>query len=144
MLAAIALIGSVALGHAADDAGAPLGRWMTTNQQAVIQIAPCGRDLCGQIVGLAQPSPPPLDWQGNTECGLTIIDATPTQDPDTGAVTYRGTVLDPRDGTTYNATISLNANHQLRLHGYVGLPIFGQTQTWNAYAGPTLAGCRLR
>jgi uncharacterized protein (DUF2147 family) len=144
MLAAIALVGSVALGHAAGDVGAPVGRWLTTNQQAVIQIAPCGANLCGQIVGLAQSSPPPLDWQGDPQCGLRIIDTTPTQDPDTGVITYRGTVLDPRDGTTYNATISLNANHQLRLHGYVGLPIFGQTQTWNAYPGRTLAGCRLQ
>jgi len=144
LLAFIGLIGSVACGHAANDAGAPVGRWLTENHQAVIQIAPCGADLCGQIVGLAAPNPPPLDWQGQPQCGLTIINTAPTQDPDTGDVTYHGTVLDPRDGSVYNATLTLDQNHELRIHGYLGLPIFGQTQTWSPYPGRTLSNCRLQ
>jgi uncharacterized protein (DUF2147 family) len=31
----------------------PTGRWITADNQAVIQIAPCGKNLCGQIVRLA-------------------------------------------------------------------------------------------
>jgi uncharacterized protein (DUF2147 family) len=107
-------------------------------------IYQCGPDLCGQIVGLAEASPPPVDWLGQPQCGLTIINTVPSQDPTTGEITYRGTVLDPRNGNTYNATIGLDDNHQLRLHGYMGLPIFGQTQTWSPYPGRTLSGCRLK
>ena len=30
----------------------PTGRWMTPDHDAVIQISPCGTDVCGQIVGM--------------------------------------------------------------------------------------------
>ncbi len=123
----------------------PAGRWITANHQAVIQIAPCGANLCGQIVGiaLAHPGDPmPTDWQGQPQCGLTIIETAPTTDND-GTPIWRGSVLDPRNGAVYNANIKLDSNRHLVLHGYLGLPIFGQTQTWTPYAGRTLANCHL-
>jgi hypothetical protein len=39
--------------------------------------------------------------------------------------------------------IHLDPQRHLYLHGYIGLPIFGQTQTWTRYSGRTLADCRL-
>jgi uncharacterized protein (DUF2147 family) len=129
----------------ADAAASPAGRWMTANHQAVIQIAPCGRDLCGQIVGIALAHPGdkmPTDWRGQPQCGLTIIQTAPGTGDD-GTPVWTGSVLDPRDGTVYNANIRLDADRHLVLHGYLGLPIFGQTQTWTPYAGRTLANCRL-
>ena len=32
----------------------PQGLWITANDDAVIQIAPCGNGLCGYIVGMYQ------------------------------------------------------------------------------------------
>jgi uncharacterized protein (DUF2147 family) len=131
-------------GHA-DAGGTPTGRWLTANRQAVIQIAPCGAELCGQIVGLATAHPGdhmPTDWQGQPQCGLTIMETAPGTDGD-GAKVWQGSVLDPRDGSVYHAEIKLDGARHLYLHGYIGLPIFGQTQTWTPYAGRTLANCRL-
>jgi len=129
----------------ANAVGSPTGRWMTADHQAVIQIFPCGADLCGDIVGIALAHPGdkmPSDWRGHPQCGLTIIQTAPATDTD-GSPIWQGSVLDPRDGSVYHAKIKLDANRHLYLHGYIGLPVFGQTQTWTPYAGRTLTDCRL-
>jgi len=129
----------------ANAAGSPAGRWITANHQAVIQIFPCGADLCGNIVGIALAHPGdkmPSDWRGQPQCGLTIIQTKPAIDSD-GTPVWQGSVLDPRDGSVYHAKIRLDSNRHLYLHGYIGLPVFGQTQTWTPYSGRTLADCRL-
>lgn len=123
----------------------PTGRWYTADHSAVIQIAPCGQNLCGQIVGirLAHPGDPlPKDWQGRPQCGLVILQTQPERNA-AGEVSWVGSVLDPRNGNVYHATIALDANRQLLLHGYLGLPIFGQTQTWAPYPGRLLGDCKL-
>src|SRR5262245_61152562 len=42
-----------------------------------------------------------------------------------------GTILDPETGKLYKASMSLDpGGSQLTVRGYVGLPIFGRSQTW--------------
>ncbi|OGT42285.1 MAG: hypothetical protein A3F42_04665 [Gammaproteobacteria bacterium RIFCSPHIGHO2_12_FULL_37_34] len=42
-----------------------------------------------------------------------------------------GKILDPRTGKIYHSTLTLASNgQQLRVRGYIGLPLFGRTQTW--------------
>jgi uncharacterized protein (DUF2147 family) len=144
LLAAL-FCGSAAFAHAAATS-APTGRWITSNHAAVIQIAPCGKTLCGQIVGIILAhagDPMPNDWKGRPQCGMTILQTSPVTDNDTGDIRWVGTVLDPRSGAVYQATIALDESRRLRLHGYVGLPIFGMTQVWIPFSGRTLAGCKL-
>ncbi len=139
------LCGGPAAAQAAQTPAQPTGRWITADNQAVIQISPCGAELCGQIVGLALAHPGdkmPMDWRGAPQCGMTILETAPTTNA-TGATSWVGEVLDPRDGTVYHASMMLDAFRHLLLHGYVGLPVFGQTQTWMPYNGRTLANCRL-
>ncbi len=122
---------------------AAAGRWVTASHSAVVQIGPCGADLCGRIVGivLAPNEPMPKDWQGVSQCGLTIIQVAPVAASDSAA--WSGSILDPRDGSIYSARITAAVDHRLNLRGYIGLPIFGQTQTWAAYATPVPPDCRL-
>jgi len=123
----------------------PTGRWITAQHNAVIQIFPCGGNMCGDIVGLLPAGPSggmPTDWQGRPQCGMTIIKTAPATDAD-GTPVWQGTVLDPRNGSVYQAQIKLDQSRHLELHGYIGLPVFGQTQTWTPYSGRTLANCQL-
>jgi uncharacterized protein (DUF2147 family) len=141
----------LASGHAeaarsvsATAAPTPQGLWITANHDAVIQIAPCGNGLCGYIVGmyLGPNDPTPKDWAGTSQCRLTIIQAAPQTDSD-GQPFWTGGITDPRNGTAYNAIIRVNAENQLLLRGYVGLPILGETQTWTPYHGAIAENCRL-
>ncbi len=143
---ALLLSFGLSMGQAkADQPADPTGRWITAQHNAVIQIFPCGADMCGDIVGLVPANPDggmPTDWQGRPQCGLTIINTAPATDSD-GTPVWQGTVLDPRNGSVYQAKIKLDQDRHLELHGYIGLPIFGQTQTWTPYSGRTLADCHL-
>jgi uncharacterized protein (DUF2147 family) len=145
LLAMILSFGLSAGASLAAQTADPTGRWITAQHDAVIQIFPCGGNMCGDIVGLVPAGPSagmPKDWQGRPQCGMTIIKTAPATDAN-GAPVWQGTVLDPRNGSVYQAQIKLDQSRHLELHGYVGLPIFGQTQTWMPYSGRTLANCRL-
>ncbi len=43
-----------------------------------------------------------------------------------------GTFLDPRQGSTYRAMMNLSPDgRKLEFRGYVGVALFGHSQTWN-------------
>lgn len=145
LLAILATLGASAQAGTTANTATPTGRWITANGKAVVQIYPCGSDLCGAIVGLAldHPTDPmPTDWQGKPQCGLVIINTTPGTD-DNGQPVWNGQVLDPRNGSIYKAQLKMDENRHLLLHGYIGIPVFGQTQTWAPYSGRTMSDCRM-
>lgn len=122
--------------------GTPAGQWLTEGRDAVIGIAPCGAVLCGRILGvtLDRPGDPvPTDQQGRTQCGLTIIRAI-TPDSDGG---WSARITDPRAGKEYRARMSLDGLGRLRVRGYLGIPLFGQTEVWTPYAARVPEDCRL-
>ena len=44
---------------------------------------------------------------------------------------------------SYDAILALRPDGRLGLRGYLGLPLFGQTQLWSPFTGRTFADCRL-
>jgi uncharacterized protein (DUF2147 family) len=118
------------------DVGAPdsvLGAWTTQDGHGVIWIEQCGDALCGRIVGILRTpgEPIPTDVRGVSQCGLTIITgAKPISDG-----SWRGQITDPRTGTVYGVELWLGDAGNLRLRGFLAVPLLGQTQTWSHYAG---------
>ncbi|HEY6434702.1 MAG TPA: DUF2147 domain-containing protein [Acetobacteraceae bacterium] len=120
---------------------APLGRWTTANRGGVIEIGWCGATLCGRIVGIARlPGEPiPTDYQGRSQCGLTIItDESPTRDG-----TWLGHITDPRSGKKYQAELWVDDAGRLKLRGFVAVPLLGETETWRRFTGRLTADCRV-
>ena len=132
----------MALSSPATAQGTPAGRWLTQGKDAVIAIEPCGAALCGRIVGITLDSPHdpvPLDHEGRSQCGLTIISSA-VRDGNAG---WTARIVDPRDGRGYRARMHLDEQRRLRVRGYIGIPLFGQTEVWTPFRGAIPNDCRL-
>lgn len=132
----------LALSGPAAAQGTPVGQWLTEGRDAVITVSPCGAALCGRITGITldRPDAPiPTDYQGRSQCGLTIIrDA--TRDGEDG---WAARIMDPRNGREYRARMALDGKGRLRVRGYLGIPLFGQTEVWTPYPARVPEDCRL-
>ncbi len=115
------------------------GQWLTQDRTSVIALAPCGSGLCGRIAGISldHPTDPmPRDKWGALQCHQIII-RMPTRGKDGR---WWGTIFDPRSGATWRAEIWRQGN-TLRLRGYIGIPIFGATQSWTPYPAKLADNC---
>jgi len=135
---ALALIAASAW---ATPAGTPLGTWLTQDGHGVIAIIPCGDALCGKIAGIDREAaaPMPTDVHGRPQCGLTIITG---EKPDADG-TWLGEITDPRDGSSYRAKLWVDADGNLRLRAFLGIPALGSTQIWRPFTGHLTNECRL-
>jgi uncharacterized protein (DUF2147 family) len=125
-----------------------MGTWLTQSGVARVKIAPCADvkngPVCGTIVGLINPKGPDgkvvapdvaTDYRNENAAlrsrkviGMPLIwGFKPTSDANAfeGGQIYNG-----ENGKTYTANLSLQPDGKLRLRGYVGSPLFGETQVW--------------
>ena len=113
----------------------PVGRWLTESGNLEVEIAPCGKAICGTVVKvLANRSMSGSGEMAATDnrnpLGMTILkDFMPTSDD-----TWQGEIYNRENAKTYACKISLDAANQLVVRAYVGLPMFGKTQVWRRVA----------
>ena len=125
-----------------------MGTWLTASKVAEIRIAPCADPargpICGTVVKLHDPKGPddkPIAPElatdaNNVEPGLRgrkILGMVLLYDFRKGSTPnsyVEGTIYNGENGKTYNANVSLQADDTLRVRGYVGRSIFGETQVW--------------
>jgi uncharacterized protein (DUF2147 family) len=112
-------------GVALADEGAN-GIWKLDSGKVTVQIAPCGPNLCGAIVGLAKPlnkkGEPKLDKKNPNEAlrnrplmGLTIL----ANMKPSGDNKWKGTIYNADDGYTYSSYMKLSGNN-MKVKGCVG------------------------
>jgi uncharacterized protein (DUF2147 family) len=118
-------------------AAAPQGVWLTEDKDAALTITTCGPELCGRIIWLESATDPSgslrLDKnnpdpakQTRRICGLVVITGLKPSGPDT----WEGNVYNPEDGKTYSGSVTVLSDNALKLRAYIGLSIFGRSQTW--------------
>ena len=125
-----------------------MGTWLTQSGVAHVRITPCQNPaqgpICGTIVALVNPKGPDgqvvapetaTDYRnadaalrGRKVLGMPLIwgfktTAAPNTFED-------GQIYNGENGKTYNANVSLQPDGKLRLRGYIGSPLFGETQLW--------------
>jgi uncharacterized protein (DUF2147 family) len=133
---------------ASAQAPSPMGTWLTASGKAQVRIEACADPasgaLCGFIAGLIEPKGPDgvvvapdvaTDFRNENPAlrsrkvlGMPLIwGFKKTSDPNAfdGGQIYNG-----ENGKIYSANISLQPDGTLRLRGYVGSPMFGETQIW--------------
>ena len=146
-LVLLALLGALASAASAQSPSV-MGTWLTASGLAQVRLGPCpdpsSGPICGTVVGLINPKGP----DGNA---VTPDGATDYRNPDPALRTRKvigmpliwgfkktsdpnafedGHIYNGENGKTYNANISLQPDGKLRLRGYVGTPMFGETQLW--------------
>lgn len=124
-----------------------LGRWRTESGRGVIEIYPCADKVCGKLVWLIEPirrgapavddENPKPELRNRPLCGLTMLGDFRQIEPQRWA---DGWIYDPDSGKTYRATMFLESAGVLKLRGYIGIPLFGETQTWTR-ADPAIGSC---
>ncbi len=109
------------------------GVWARPSGSSRIQIAPCGKALCGKLVWLKTPrkddknpdaskrNRPLLDVR-------TVINMVPD-----GNDSWKGQVYNAEDGKTYKGVMKLTAPNKLKLEGCVLGGLICKGETWNRY-----------
>ncbi|MBT0667979.1 DUF2147 domain-containing protein [Novosphingobium profundi] len=128
----------VALGLSAPAlAAAPdsvIGTWRTPSKHGTVEISSCGASICGRLTNSDNISKNPdlRDVNNKDEAkrdrklkGLQIVGGF-KQD---GAKWTGGTIYNPEDGGTYQATITPAGPDSLKLKGCIVWPLC-KTQTW--------------
>lgn len=140
-LTLMALIFAVAGANAplaADGSDAAHGYWLTANGKAIIHMAPCGSQICGQMVWTATPRDDAgklkLDVKNSDDalrtrpiCGLQLLGGMKRK---LAGSWQNGWIYNPRDGETYSADISAVSKDELKVRGYLGLKLLGKSQIW--------------
>ena len=115
-----------------------LGVWMTGGKEpAKIQIYKSGEKFYGKIVWLKNPTQngkqrtdannPDKAKRNNLIIGLIILTGFKFDDDDEWK---GGDIYDPESGKTYSSYIYLKDKNTLKVRGYVGVSLFGRTETW--------------
>ena len=115
-----------------------LGKWVTIddetrNKKAIVEIFEDHGKINGKIIEILDPE---KRKQKCTKCegsdkdkpilGLTIIKGmTKKEDGYEG-----GEITDPNNGKTYRCMISFGGKDKLIVRGYLGISLFGRSQTW--------------
>lgn len=121
----------------------PVGLWKTIdddtgNEVSLVRISESRSVLEGRIEALLDPNAPTdarceqcTDERRNQRLqGMVILRGCHPVENKPGRW-EGGDILDPDNGKTYRLKLTLSPNGQkLEVHGYIGTPLFGRSQTW--------------
>lgn len=115
------------------------GKWFTENSKAKVEIVRSGNVYNGKIVWLKEP----LNKQGKPKIDANNPDASKRNNPlvglelikgfkyDEDNVYEDGEIYDPESGKLYSCKMTLSKDGKtLDVRGYIGISLFGRTQTW--------------
>jgi uncharacterized protein (DUF2147 family) len=123
-------------GHASEQA--VVGFW--ASETSIFEIRVENETLSGVVVALRNPNY--LAEEGTGRTGLPRTDDNNPEDemqalPIMGlsmfseyvyeSESWQGKIYDPESGNTYQSKMKINADEELEIRGYIGMPMFGRT-----------------
>lgn len=112
------------------------GLWLTENGKAIVELAPCGGETCGKMVWISTPR----DTAGALKLDINNSDIAARDRPLCGlrllgglgtiGSSKDGWIYNPRDGSTYSVAVEPISTQELKVRGYLGLPLLGSSQIW--------------
>jgi uncharacterized protein (DUF2147 family) len=119
-----------------------VGLWLTQDHDGVMQVSTCDGGLCVEIAGVILDNlsdPTPVDYRGVSQCHLRLVSDAKLVRPNL----WKGHIRDPRNGSLFGVEIHLDPRGNLALRGFLGVPMFGETQTWTRFPGDVPSDCRM-
>ena len=116
-----------------------LGFWKTGDGKGIVQIYKKGDKFFGKIVWLAEPKDPEtgqprVDKKNEKESlrsrPLLGMENLTNFNYVKKGLWQDGEIYDPKSGETYSCTIKMIDANTLEVRGYVGISLFGRTDTW--------------
>ena len=140
LLAAVfAVIAAPFLARASEpDPSGLLGNWMAQSEKIAIELYRCEEYLCGKIIWVIKPyrnngefkrdkhNPDPALRQRGY-CGIEVVRGLRGKNDQ---VWRHGTFYYPKKGTTFDLDIALKDDDRLELRAYLGIRLFGKSETW--------------
>jgi uncharacterized protein (DUF2147 family) len=135
-LAVAASAGDVAAQRPAVDVA---GVWIDHTGQGAVEIGPCGNPggnrVCGRVVWLKDPEH--KSKTGKRICGAQILGDLRRESANAWGA---GWIYNPEDEERFSAALELANANTLRVTGYLGIRLLGETFTWKR-AHTTLERC---
>lgn len=123
----------------------PIGQWRTIDDKtgeprSIVEIYEEDGQLHGKVVEILQASDE-AQRNGEGQIICTACDGKRADQPIEGMTILwglekdgdeweDGKILDPSNGKTYSAKMELDGQDRLEVRGYMGVSLFGRTQTW--------------
>jgi len=111
------------------------GLWIDHTGQGAVEIAPCGDRVCGKVVWLKDPKH--KSRSGKLICGTQVLGELRKQARN---LWESGWIYNPEDEERFSASLELAGANTLRVTGYLGIKLLGETYTWRR-ATTTLERC---
>lgn len=130
------------------DADALVGKWITPEDKAVIEIYKQGDSYFGKFVSLKEPLYPEgheSGMAGQAKVDRMNPDESKRSQPIIGlnllrdftykgkGTWHKGRIYDPENGKDYKCTIKLKSDGTLKVRGFIGVSLFGRTQVWRPH-----------
>ena len=115
-----------------------IGKWKTIDDEtgkpkSIVEIYENSGKIYGKVVDILDPNKKknlctncPGEDKNKPVMGLVIIKGLSKDGEEYNA----GKILDPVTGKTYKCFLALDGSDKLKVRGYIGLSLFGRTQTW--------------
>jgi uncharacterized protein (DUF2147 family) len=120
------------------------GIWLDQDRSGYIEIRVEDDKAQGRIAGSvsgtvdADTKNPDPALRGHSLLGMRILRDLHYD----GSRYWTGSIYNPRDGRTYSARVSVIDANTLSVHGYIGVPMLGQTQKWTRVTDPGAPGLK--